>query len=437
MTPPMNLLWANDAPGKYPDSYYADNANLSTAYDSAKGQLHCDVCVVGGGLTGLSSAWHLARQGYRVIVLDAQRFGFGASGRNGGQVSVGQRLPQDELEKRYGESAAKSLWELSLQAVALVKEIAAMEQVNCTFTSGIVHADHRKRFVGHSHAYVDSLVNNYGYDSIFALNQQQLRDIVASDAYYGGSLDMGSGHIDPLQFALGFASLAKAAGVQMYEQSAVTEICQSTPLEIKTAQACIKAEHVVLACNGYLGDLMPTVSRYVMPINNYIIATQPMTPAQQHALIKNNYAVCDSKFVVNYFRFSHDHRLLFGGSESYAYRFPKDIARAVRKPMLQIFPQLKDVKIDYAWGGTLAITMNRMPYFHRVQGNILNFSGYSGHGVALATMAGEIAAQSIRGQAERFDMLANLPHQRFPGGRTLRSPLLALAMLWYSLRDKF
>ena len=205
---------------------------------------------------------------------------------------------------------------------------------------------------------------------------------------------------------------------------------------MKTARANVTARYVVLACNGYLGNMQRHVAARVMPINNFIVSTKPMSPEAQEQIIRHNYAVADSKFVVNYFRFSEDHRLLFGGTESYGYKFPTDIAGAVRKPLTRIFPQLKDVEIEHAWGGTLGITMNRMPHYERMGGNILTMSGFSGSGVALGTLSGQIAAEAIAGQAERFDIMANVPTAPFPGGPAFRSPLLILAMLWYSLRDR-
>jgi gamma-glutamylputrescine oxidase len=236
---------------------------------------------------------------------------------------------------------------------------------------------------------------------------------------------------------LGLARLAMGAGVRIFEQSKVTSIVEGDPAKVKTTEAQIKARFVVLGCNGYLGNLQSHVAKRVMPINNFIVSTAPMDPAQQENIIRNNYAVADSKFVVNYFRFSDDHRLLFGGTESYGYRFPKDIAGAVRRPLAEIFPQLKNGEIVHAWGGTLAITMNRMPHYARIGGNILTMSGFSGAGVALGTLSGQIAAETIAGQAERFDIMARVPSLAFPGGPRLRSPLLVLAMLWYSLRDRF
>lgn len=432
----MDLLTANDRPGEYPGSYYAANARTLPPFPPAQGQIKADVCVVGGGFTGLSTALHLARRGYDVVLLEAQRVGFGASGRNGGQAGTGQRLEQDELENMVGAEDARALWQMALDAVGLVRELARDPVVDCPFHDGIIHADHRKRYVQHSLDYARKLQDDYGYDLIRGIDAEEMRHLVASSAYHGGTLDMGAGHLDPLRFALGLARLAQAAGVRIHEGARVTGIDQAAPAVVRTDSATVTADHVVLACNGYLGGLEPRVAARVMPINNFILATEPMSAEQQEALIRNNHAVADSKFVINYFRFSDDRRLLFGGTESYGYRFPRDIGAQVRKPMLEIFPQLKDTRIDYAWGGTLAITMNRMPHFERLQGNILSLSGYSGHGLALATLAGQIAAEALAGQAERFDLMARVPTHRFPGGKALRSPLLVLAMLWFSLRDR-
>ncbi len=431
----MNLLDANDTAGQYPQSYYAAHANPLPPFPSAKGKIRTDVCVVGAGFTGLSAALHLAQAGYSVTLVEAQRIGFGASGRNGGQVGTGQRQDQDELEKMVGLDHAKSLWGIAQEAVQLVKDLSG-DMTDCSVVPGVIHAAHKARFVGHEHDYADKLARDYGYDQITTLDRTEMRAAVASPKYFGGTLDMGAGHIDPLRYALGLARKCIAAGVKIYEDSRVKSVTHGTPAILNTDKVTITADHVLLACNGYLGDLDGQVASHVMPINNFILATEPMDTSAQEEIIASNRAVADSKFVVNYFRFSDDHRLLFGGAETYGYRFPRDIPALVRKPMLDIFPQLVDTRIDYAWGGTLAITMNRMPYFARLSGNILSASGYSGHGVAMATLGGKMMAQALAGQAEQFDMMAAVPTPRFPGGVRLRSPLLVLAMLWFSLRDK-
>ena len=434
----MDLLTANDKQGQYPDSFYAINAgaNALDRFPSAQGDLTCDVCVVGGGFMGLSSALHLAQRGYDVILLEAQRLGFGASGRNGGQVGQGQRSEQDELEDLVGLENARELWTIARQSVDLVRDLSKSDLVHADFHDGIIHAEHRARNVQNSHDYVRHLQDTYDYQGIRALDREELRHLVNSPAYHGGSIYEDAGHIDPLQFVLGLARMAKAAGVRIFEGAKVESVFDSTPARVTTDQAKITADFVVLGCNGYLGRLNSHVAERVMPINNFVIATEPLSPDRQESLIRNNHAVADSKFVVNYFRFSDDHRLLFGGTESYGYKFPADIAAAVRKPMLEIFPQLSDVRVDHAWGGTLGITMNRMPHFERLNGNILSLSGFSGHGVAMATLAGQIVAETIAGQAERFDVMAAVPTTRFPGGVALRGPLLVLAMLWFSLRDR-
>ena len=344
-------------------------------------------------------------------------------------------MDQEGLEGILGDEHAKELWDISQQSVDLVRNLSS-DMEDCGVVDGIIHTAHRKRYVKEEHAYTDHLRKKYGYDKIQNLSLEETRHLVNSPAYFGGTLDMGAGHIDPLRYALGLARKCINLGVEIYEQSKVINVKSGDTAKIKTQNGSISAKFVVLACNGYLGRLNSRVAARVMPINNFIIATESMSEDAQEALIKNNHAVADSKFVVNYFRFSPDRRLLFGGSESYGYKFPRDIAAAVRKPMLEIYPQLKNTRIDYAWGGTLGITMNRMPHFERIDGNILSASGYSGHGVAMATMGGKMAADAIRGQAEQFDFMASVPTPRFPGGAMLRSPLLVLAMLWFSMRDR-
>lgn len=432
----MDLLTVNDTPGQYPSSYYAAMATPLPPFSPPQGQIDCDVCVIGGGFMGLSTALNLAERGYDVVLLEAQRVGFGASGRNGGQVGQGQRLDQDELEDLVGKDHARELWTIANQSVDLVRRRAASPLVEAEFADGIIHADHRKRFVPHSKAYAERLNSEYGYDKIRFIDREECRHLVNSPEYHGGTLDMGAGHIDPLQYALGLARMAQAAGVRIFEQARVTAVNEGEPATVDLAGAQVRAGHVVMGMNGYLGKLNRRVAGRVMPINNYVVATAPMSAEQQEDILRNNHAVADSKFVVNYFRFSPDHRLLFGGTESYRYKFPSDIAGKVRKPLEEIFPQLKGIEIDYAWGGTLGITMNRMPHFERLSGNILSLSGFSGHGVAMASLAGEVAAETIAGQAERFDIMAKVPGMPFPGGPALRSPLLMAAMLWYSLRDK-
>lgn len=431
----MNLLFANDRRGAYPASWYAASAAPLAAFPALQGTAQADVCVIGGGYTGLSAALHLVEKGLRVMLLEAQRVGFGASGRNGGQVGSGQRLPQSDLEALVGPARARILWDFGQEAKALVQALILRHAMPLTWRPGIVHACWHDSEVRHAHANVENLRRNYGYDQIEALDRATLHHIVRSDVYRGGEVDHGAGHINPLVYALGFATAAAAAGVRICEASEVTGITHGAKPLVRTVHGEVRCQHVILACNGYLGGLAPSVAAKVMPINNYIVATEPLGDRAADVLAQD-VAVADTKFVVNYFRLSEDRRLLFGGIESYGYRFPRNIAAAVRVPMVRVFPQLKSTRIDHAWGGTLAITRSRLPCFSRVKPNVFNASGYSGHGVALATLAGKLLAEAVIGQTARFDVMADLPNPSFPGGAALRWPLLVAGMSWYALRDR-
>ena len=431
----MNLLFSNDKRGRYPDSWYAATATPLPPCPPLKGETRADVCIVGGGFTGLSAALELAQRGVDVVLLEAHRVGFGASGRNGGQVGSGQRLGQEALEKMQGRDHARQLWDLGEAAKTRVKDLIAAHGIDAKWRDGVAHADLSPGDVAETHAEADHLAEVYGYEKIEKLDRDGIRALVGSERFHGGSVDWGAGHIHPLRFAIGLAEAAQKAGAHLHEMSHVHHLKPGAKVLVQTDKGRVLADHVILAGNGYLGGLERKVTARVMPINNFIVATEPLGDRAASVLAKD-IAVADSKFVVNYWRLSEDQRLLFGGGESYGYRFPKDIRALVRKPMLDIYPHLADVQLDYAWGGTLAITMNRLPYFAQAAPNILSASGYSGHGVALATLAGQILAEATRGQMERFDIMSSLPMPRFPGGPMLRSPLLAIAMTWYTLRDK-
>ena len=430
----MNLLHINDKTGEYPPSYYAATATPFAAQPTLQGEVQADVCIIGGGYTGLSAALHLAELGYSVALLEAHRLGFGASGRNGGQVGSGQRQDQDWLEAAAGKTAAQQMWSMAEEAKALVKSLISTHDIPVTFHHGVATACWHDADLQSSLRSAEKLERDYGYSGLERLDQQAIGGLIGSKVFKGGVIDRGAGHVHPLNFALGLAKAAQATGVRLFERSEVVEIVQGPKPLVRTAQGQVRADQVILACNGYLGGLDAKVAARVMPINNFIVATEPLGAAAAD-ILSQNIAVADTKFVVNYWRLSDDNRLLFGGGESYGYRFP-DILKTVRKPMLAIYPQLADAKIDYAWGGTLAITTNRMPCFTRPAPNILSASGYSGHGVAMATMAGKVLAATVAGQSAQFDLLATLPQRGFPGGAALRWPLLVLAMTWYGLRDR-
>ncbi len=426
----MNLLYANDRQGRYPDSWYAGVTPPLEPFLELKGEVQADICVVGGGYTGLSAALHLARAGHQVVLLEAHRVGFGASGRNGGQVLGGQRLDQIALERMVGREDARKLWEIGLNTVTLVRDLVAEGGIDCDLHPGALYADWHASDAREAADYVDYLSEWYGYDQARAVGAEEIHDLVNTEVYAGGVLDMGSGHLNPLAYALGLARMATEAGVMIHENSLVHS---AAPGLVTTRHGRVKAPHVVLACNGYLGRLNAYAAARIMPINNFIVATEPLP---EGAALKSRICVSDSRFVVNYYRTTPDNRLLFGGGETYSNRFPKDIAGLVRKPLAQTFPHLGDIPITHAWGGTLAISMNRMPVFAAPEPGLSTASGYSGQGVAMATMAGKLIAQAIDGDTEGFNAMARVPSPKIPGGALLRWPMMALAMSWFALRDR-
>lgn len=433
--PQSNLLFSNDVAGEYPSSWYAATADLKPARESLTGAVSCDVCIIGAGFTGLSAALHLAKQNYKVMVVDAHRVGWGASGRNGGQLGSGQRVDQDTLEQQYGVSEAKVLWALAQQSKQLVRDLIKDNNIDCDYRPGIIDANHKRRFTDSTRAYVDKLQSEYDYSAIEFTEGAELHDLLGTKAYHSASVDHDAGHLHPLKYVLGLGEAATAAGAKIYELTQVAGIQGNDPAVVKTTHGEIKTRYLMLACNGYLGDLQADVASQVMPINNYIIATSPLPEELSKQIIVNDMAVADSKFVVNYFRKSKDNRMLFGGRESYGYRFPEDIKSFVKSAMVKIYPQLEAISVDYGWGGTLAITMNRMPHLRAIKPNVITASGYSGHGVGMATLSGQLAAEAIDGSLQRFDVMAKIKHRKFPGGVAFRSPLMKLGMLYYSLRD--
>lgn len=431
----MNPLYRNDRPGQFPKSWYAATAELPPERPPLYGQTVADVCVIGAGFTGLSAALHLARKGLDVVVLDAHRAGFGASGRNGGQVGSGYNASQSTLEKKLGLDAARALWALAEEAKQDIRDTCAHDIPEARYTPGVAHGFYSTKEARDAATEAQHLADTYGYDQITQFDADAMRALVKSPAYQGGELDMGAGHLHPLRYALGLARLAEEAGARLFDRSEVHHIAHGDPAEVRTDKGCVKARHVILAGNGYLPNIERKVAAKVMPINSFICATAPLGDRAADVLARD-IAVADSKFVVNYYRLSEDKRLLFGGRESYSIGFPGDISTALIARMTMLFPQLAGVSVDYVWGGTLGITMTRLPAIQRVAPNVLSGAGFSGHGVALSGLAGKVMAEAIAGQAGRFDTLAGLKVPNFPGGTALRAPLLTLAMTWYALRDR-
>lgn len=421
----------------YPDSYYHASQNRVIDLNPLDGSRRADVCIIGGGYTGLSSALHLAKRGYDVVLLEARKPGWGASGRNGGQLCSGQRKDQLDLTKMVGEAAAGQLWELAEDAKNLVKQLIAEHDIDCDLKPGIAHPNHKAEYARGTETYVDFLRRQYDYQEIEYLDGEAMAALVGSDTYFGGSLDMGAGHLHPLNYALGLADAALGAGAKLFESTIVEGYREGSPNRVLTSSGIVEADHIILACNGYLGKLEKQLAGKIMPINNFVIATEPLSEQLLREINPRDLAISDSRFVVNYYRLSADKRMLFGGGENYRQNFPSDIASFVRKPMSQVYPQLADTRIDYAWGGTLAVTLNRMPHFGRVGKHGTYFAhGYSGQGVAMATLAGKLLAEAIAGEAEKFDLFGKIPTRRFPGGDLLRWPGLVLGMTYYALRDR-
>jgi gamma-glutamylputrescine oxidase len=421
----------------YPHSYYAATAHLLPPQDPLTiRSLRADVCVIGAGYTGLSTALHLARAGLRVVVVESQRIGWGASGRNGGQLYGGQRRDVDWLEARYGETRARQLWQLGEAARDLVKQLIAELQIDCDLTPGIASVAHKARYVAEYHALADKLATRYGRQNLQKIDAMQTRALIGTDAYYGGYVDWEAAHLHPLNLALGVARACLDAGVRIFETTRATGFDDRHGVSVQTERGSVDADHLVIAANGYLGGLAPKLAGRIMPINNFIVATASLEPALADAINPRRIAVGDSRFVINYFRMGADRRMVFGGGENYRRDFPRDIAAFVRPYLLKIYPQLASVPIEYAWGGTLAITLNRMPHFGRLGTRVYFAHGYSGQGIGLAHLAGQLIAETIRGHAERFDLFAELPTRPFPGGRWLRWPGMVLGMLYFALRDR-
>jgi gamma-glutamylputrescine oxidase len=418
------------------DSWYAASANAQLAFPILQDSIEVDVCIVGGGYTGLSSAIHLRDKGYSVALLEAERVGWGASGRNGGHCTIGQRADQEELEALVGMAQARQLWDLGLEGVTTVCGLIERFDIDCELKTGDLHTAAKPGHVAGLQAHVEKLQRDYDYQQIRNVEKSELETMTSSRRYLAGAVETGSRHLHPLNYALGLAQAAHAGGAQIFEDSRVLSFKEGEKAEVVTAAGRVNARFLILACNGYLENLAPRAAGKIMPINNYVLATEPLGEARARSLIRDDVAMSDSLFVINYWKMSADHRLLFGGGESYTRRFPTDMKGFVRKRMLQTYPELDQVKIDYAWGGTLAITMSRMPAFGRLRQNTFYAQGYSGHGVSIATLAGKLLAEAVSGTAERFDIMASVPTPTFPGGTLLRWPGLVLAMAWYSMLDK-
>jgi len=416
-------------------SYYAATAVGAPDCPVLQGEIEADVCVVGAGYTGVSTALNLAERGYSVVVLEAARIGWGASGRNGGQICSGYAPGMRKIAGWVGIEDAKRLWDMAEEAKAIIRDRVARHDIRCDLKPGYLHGAVKERDMPELQADVDLLRERHGYGEARVVGREEIRSLVGTDIYHGGVYDAGGGHLHPLNYNLGLARAAIAAGVRVFEGSRVEGIEFGSKPRARTAQGAVAARHLVLCGNAYMGDLVPPIRRKIMPVGTYIATTEVLGDNRARALIPSDAAVSDTKFVLDYYRLTADRRLLFGGRVSYTTLPPRNLAQAMRRSMLAVYPHLADVGFDHVWGGNVAITVERTPHFGRLDGNVYFAHGFSGMGVALTGVAGKVIAEAIAGTAERFDVFARLPHTTFFGGKLLRTPTLALAMLWYRMRD--
>jgi len=403
--------------------------------NSLRGEIRADVVVVGGGIAGVSAALHLAERGYQVVLLEARQVGYGASGRNGGQTIFGLAASQQSLAAQVGSADARSLFEMSVAGLELTEKLIRDHAIDCDYRPNHVHVATKPRQVRELEDWCAELHGVYNYKSASLLNADELRTHVHSERYLGGLIDPRSGHLHPLKYTAGIARAAEAAGVRIFENSKVLRYSDGNNVSLHTGDGQVSAKYAIFCGGVYLGKVAPALSRRILGVGTYIIATEPLNAGRAAALLPSNAAVADLNWIIDYFRLSADHRLLFGGRVSYSAVEPPRLAESMRRRMVKVFPQLADVSVDYAWGGFLDITMSRAPNFGRLAPNVFYLQGFSGHGLVLTGLGGQLVAEAVAGSAERFDVFARIPHRDFPGGALLRRPSLVLAMLYYRLRD--
>jgi len=416
-------------------SYYAASANPTPPRPALQGQVEADVCVIGAGYTGLSTALFLAEAGYKVVVLEAASVGWGASGRNGGQIVNSYSRDLDAIEKQASPGNLKLLAEMAFEGAQIIRQRVKDYAIDCDLKEGGVMAAITNQQLKHLETQ-QTLWQKYGYDQLDLLDAKGIRSVVDSERYVGGVLDHTGGHIHPLNLALGEAAALESLGGQIYEHSAVTQIKPGEPVELVTAQGSVKARFAVVAGNAYLGDLLPQLASKSMPCGTQVITTEPLSNEQAARLIPQDYCIEDCNYLLDYYRLSGDKRLIYGGGVVYGARDPADIERIIRPKMQKTFPELAKIKVDYAWTGNFLLTLSRLPQMGRIGSNIYYSQGCSGHGVTFTHVAGKSLALAIQGQAERFDAFASLPHYPFPGGRLFRVPFTAMGALYYNLRDR-
>ncbi len=419
-------------------SYYEATVRREAPDPVLQGDLAVDVVVVGAGFSGLSSAIELAQRGYKVVLLEADRVCSGASGRNGGQAIVGYSSGQEPFEQQLGMAGARVAWDMTREALDLIDERIAAFQIDCDQVKGYLYVADSAKKARALEADMQAMARNYGFVTEFA-SGADVQKYIQSPLYRAAAFEQQSGHLHPLKYGLGLARAARSLGVQIFERSPVIDLQRGKGLTARTAHGSVKAQFGILAGNCTLGEygprVAPEIAPRIMPVGTYMIGTAPLDPESCQRLIPSNASACDNNFILDYFRFSADHRMLFGGRVSYSTRTPANLQAIMSRRMGQVFPLLRDAPIDFVWGGFVDISMNRAPDFGRLGDNLYYLQGFSGHGVALTGLAGRLVAQAVAGQAERFDVFSRLQHYPFPGGPLLRTPSLVLGMLYHRLRD--
>ena len=416
-------------------SWYQDGVDERPHYPALDGSKTVDVAIVGGGFTGLQAAYNLAKAGVKVAVIEANRFGDGASGRNGGQFGTGQRWWPEEMEEKIGFARSKALFDMAEHAKHYVLDFAEKHQIDMEFMPGQMNVSHK---AGHDSEYRDNAqiaATRYGYPHVTFMDKAETQERLGSKRYFCGVRDTGTGHIHPLKLLVGVAKAAHAAGAEIFEMTRATKIRQGGgKTMIDTQQGTLTADRVLIATNAYIGNLEPVTAAHVMPIGSFIGATVPLDKFPK--IIPGSEAVADSRFVVRYFRKSRDGRLLFGGREAYTSDNPRDISTHIRRQIAEIYPELAGIEMSHAWGGSVGITLPRQPFARDVMPGVTSIGGYSGHGVMLSNYCGKLFADDVLGRSEEIGLYKDLNIPAFPGGPKMRSPLLFLALTWYALRDK-
>ena len=436
----MSLLSADQQLTKH--SYYAATAPRERSFGELQSNVDCDVAVVGGGLAGLSAAIELADRGFSVTLLEAQQVGWGASGRNGGQVIAGLACDQSVIENQLGLAASRRVWDMTLEAIRLIASRRERFGIACDWMPGTLSLADNARKARELQQWQQHMASAYGYQTTW-IAPAALPGWIASPRFHSGIHDPLGGHLHPLKYSMGLARAAAGLGVHIHEQSAVTALEAGSTAKLRTRHGSVRASHVLLAGNVYLQGLAPALEHRVMPVGTYIVASERLEPKLAAALVPSGAAVCDTNFVLDYFRPTRDDRMLYGGRVSYSTATPMNLAASMQKRMARTFPQLRDSKVEFAWGGFVDISMNRAPDFGRLSdlnggrehANVYYLQGFSGHGLALTGLAGQLVAEAIAGDAERFDTFARIRHRSFPGGRLLRTPALVAGMAYYRLKD--